>query len=120
MNMTMIPLSTTSRELSGLRGDSRLEGVLGAARELVAFAESEPMLASRAGVEVLALEAKVLMQKVNLSGSRCGLGRADFALLERLDGIVSISNNRMDECIASMDEPQRDHRSRWRGDRDHP
>jgi hypothetical protein len=103
MNLSMIPIAQPGEALSGADSSLSLEGVVDSARELVAFSEREPILASRAGVEVLALEAKMLMRQGNLLGARRSLGRSDLGLLQRLDGIVSISNNRIGECIASMD-----------------
>ena len=82
----------------------RLEGVVGSARELVAFADAEPQLAGRAGVEVLALEAKMMLRGGSLSNLRQrSLGSHEFATLERLEGIVALASSRMGECVSSMD-----------------
>jgi hypothetical protein len=86
----------------------RLEGVVQGASELVAFADAEPQLAGRAGVEVLALEAKMVLQGGSLSKLRQrGLGSRDWATLERLEGIVALASSRMGECVSSMDAEAR-------------
>lgn len=82
----------------------RLEGIVQSAGELVAFADAEPQLASRAGVEVLALEAKMVLRGGGVSGLRQrSLGSRELASLERLEGIVALSSSRMGECASSMD-----------------
>ena len=87
----------------------RLEGVMRSAHELSAFADAEPQLAARAGVEVLALEAKMVLQGGSLSGLRQrSLGSREFAALERLEGIVALASSRMGECSSSMDSEARD------------
>ena len=97
VSMTLAPAGT--HEVS-----VRLEGVVQSARELVAFAEGDPVFASKAGVEVAALEAKMLLgdPAIRSLHSR-SLGSPDLEKLERLEGIVALSSNRMGECIASMD-----------------
>ncbi len=93
-----------------LEGNSleRLEGVVRSAHELSAFADAEPQLAARAGVEVLALEAKVMLHGGGLSNLRQRrLGSTDFSNLERLEGIVTLASSRMGECLASMDAEDR-------------
>lgn len=83
---------------------SRLEGVIQGARELVAFAEGDPALAAKAGVEVAALEAKMLLGDPALHNIRSrALGARDLEKFERLEGVLSMCSNRMGDCIASMD-----------------
>lgn len=97
MSYEMIP--SQSREVG-----IRLSSVLASAHELSSFADSDAALASRAGVEVLALEAKILSSDPALGrlGSRTMSG-ADLSKLERLEGVVALSSQRMGECVASMD-----------------
>jgi len=92
VNFTMIPVAPTLDAAQ----QARLDGVVQAARELISFSDADPALAARAGVEVLALEAKMALQ-----GSRLGGGSIDA--YERLDGIVALAGNRIGECVAAMD-----------------
>ncbi len=95
--MAMIPTETHEVGV-------RLEGVVQRARELVAFADGDPGLAAKAGVEVAALEAKMLLGDPALRNIQSRtLGYHDLEKLERLEGVVSLSSQRMGECIASMD-----------------
>lgn len=97
MNYEMIP--SHSQEVG-----VRLSGVLASAQELSSFVDSNPTLASKAGVEVLALEAKMLSSDPALGrlGNRAVSGE-DLSKLQRLEGVVALSSQRMGECIASMD-----------------
>ena len=91
--------SGASREMS-----TRLGDVVQSARELVAFADGDPGLAAKAGVEVAALEAKMLLGDPSLQNlhSRV-LGYPDLEKLQRLEGLVTLSSNRMGACISAMD-----------------
>ena len=82
----------------------RLSGVLASAQELSSFADSDPALASRAGVESLALEAKILSgdSSVRRLGSHA-VSEDGLQKLQRLEGVVALSSQRMGECVASMD-----------------
>ncbi len=83
---------------------TRLEGVVQSARELVAFADGDPGLAAKAGVEVAALEAKMLLGDPALRNihSRT-LGYQDIQKLERLEGVVTMASHRMGDCLSAMD-----------------
>ena len=75
----------------------------GAALELVAFADGEPALASRAGVEVLALEARGIMSAgapMRLAAKEAAPG--DMEALARLEGIVTLAEARLDALDASL------------------
>ncbi len=92
-------ISAESREVG-----TRLEGVVQSAHELVAFAEGDPALAAKAGVEVAALEAKMLLGDPALRNIQSkNLGYQDFEKLERLEGIVTMASYRMGDCISAMD-----------------
>lgn len=83
---------------------SRLQGVVRSAEELVAFADGDPGLAAKAGVEVAALEAKMLLGDPSLKSLHSrSLGYADLEKLERLEGLVALSSHRMGDCISAMD-----------------
>lgn len=83
---------------------TRLQGVVRSAQELVAFADGDPGLAAKAGVEVAALEAKMLLGDPSLKSLHSrSLGYADFEKLERLEGLVTLASHRMGDCIAAMD-----------------
>jgi hypothetical protein len=84
--------------------DARLIGersgqVVLSARELASFYEREPDLAARAGVETLALEAKMILRE----SPRAMSGR-DLDAVQRLEGLVRLASGRIDACIASMDQ----------------
>lgn len=72
--------------------------VRASARELVAFYQREPELAARAGVETLALEAKML-----LAVPSRGLSGPDLGTAQRLEGLVTLASGRIETCMASMD-----------------
>ncbi len=92
-------ISAESREVG-----VRLEGVVRSAHELVAFAEGDPGLAAKAGVEVAALEAKMLLGDPALRNIQSkSLGYQDLEKLERLEGIVTMASYRMGDCINAMD-----------------
>ena len=83
---------------------SRLEEVVRSARELVAFADGDPALAAKAGVEVAALEAKMLLGDPALRNIHSrSLGYQDLGKLERLEGIVTMASNRMEACLSAME-----------------
>ncbi len=93
------------RALSWTPSDARLMGerteqVVLSARELVGFYEREPELAARAGVETLALEAKMILREA----SSRGLSGRDLDVVHRLEGLVRLASGRIDACIASMDQ----------------
>ncbi len=99
MNYPMVMGSAGSRDIG-----ARLEGVVQSARELVAFADGDPELAAKAGVEVAALEAKMLLGDPALRNIHSKtLGRQDLEKLERLEGIITMASNRMGACLSAME-----------------
>jgi hypothetical protein len=102
MSFALIPLDLAPE--TALQAPSRLDGVVLAAQELISFADEHPALAARAGVEVLALEARMALQGARPPAGRThALGARDLATFERLDGIVALASSRMGECVAAMD-----------------
>ena len=102
MSFALIPLGQAPE--TAPQPPSGLDGVVLAARELVSFADEHPALAARAGVEVLALEARMALQAGRLSVGRThALGVRELVAFERLDGIVALASSRMGECVAAID-----------------
>ncbi len=102
MNDSRMMISAESREVG-----MRLEGVVQSAHELVAFADGDPGLAAKAGVEVAALEAKMILSDPVLRNIQSrNLGYQDLQKLERLEGIVTMASHRMGDCINAMDSEE--------------
>ncbi len=99
MSYPMVMSSEGARDVG-----TRLEGVVQSAQELVAFADGDPGLAAKAGVEVAALEAKMLLGDPALQNihSRV-LGYQDLGKLERLEGVVTMASHRMGACLNAME-----------------
>lgn len=89
-------------EVTALAGRARR--LASAAREFVSFAESEPMLAGRAGVEVLALEARGILGAGAAQRAAQGMAEpADVETLVRLDGVVALAGARLESLEAAME-----------------
>lgn len=89
------------------------------AGDLCRFAEEEPDLASQAGVEAYALEARGILaggapRRVCLSAGECArmgvqarVGRADLDAVERLEGILAASASRLSHRAAALEAAER-------------
>ena len=79
-----------------------------AARAVIAFAEAEPELASRAAVEIPALEARAILGRGAveriLAGSRSGVSSADFDDVSRLEGVMALADARIEAFEASLSQ----------------
>lgn len=85
-----------------------------AAREFIAFADQDPGLAAHAGVEISALEARVLLsggavdRVASLASQAARLGRAfdvsgqDIEAVSRLEGVLALASSRIDFSLAGM------------------
>ena len=93
-------------EASFLASQARALAV--AARAVIAFVEAEPELASRAAVEVPALEARAILGRGAvgriLSGSHQGVLAADFDDVSRLEGVMALADARIEAFEASLSQ----------------
>lgn len=89
-------------EVTVLAGRARQ--LASAAREFVSFADSEPTLAARAGVEVLALEARGILGNGAAQRAAQGMPESgDVETLVRLEGVVTLAGARMEGLEAAME-----------------
>ena len=100
----MRALSLSPEDASFLAARARALGV--AARTLVSFAESEPELAARAGVEIQALEARSILTRGALgrilSGAHLGIPREDLDDMSRLEAVTSVADDRIQALAGSI------------------
>ena len=87
----------------------------GSARELALFGETDPFLAGECGVEVCALEARMLLSSgavdrvARAATEAMGTGREtsvsadDLESLSRLEGAVALGSSKIGLKLASMD-----------------
>lgn len=97
-------LSLSPEDASFLASRARALGV--AARTLVSFADSEPELAARAGVEIQALEARAILRRGALSrilsGAHLGVPREDIDDMSRLEVVTSMADDRIQALAGSL------------------
>lgn len=87
----------------------------GSARELALFGETDPFLASECGVELGALEARMILSsgavdrvaqvaaRAAQSGQRGSISADDLEALSRLEGVVALGSSKIALKMASMD-----------------
>lgn len=87
----------------------------GSARELASFGETDPFLASECGVEVGALEARMILSsgavdrvaqaaaKAAQSGQMGSISADDLEALSRLEGVVALGSSKIALKLASLD-----------------
>jgi hypothetical protein len=87
----------------------------GSARELALFGETDPFLASECGVELGALEARMILSSGAVdriaraaseaiqSGRTATISADDIEALSRLEGVVSLGSSKIELKMAAMD-----------------
>lgn len=87
----------------------------GSARELALFGETDPFLAGECGVEVCALEARMLLASGAVdriaraateaiqSGRTSSISVDDIEAVSRLEGVVALGSSKIGLKLASMD-----------------
>lgn len=93
----------------------RVVRLAGSARELAMFGESDPYLASECGVEVGALEARMILSsgavdrvarsaaQTAQSGLRGSIAADDLEAVSRLEGVVALGSSKIALKMATMD-----------------
>lgn len=93
----------------------RVVRLAGSAREFAMFGESDPFLASECGVEVGALEARMILSsgaidrvaqaaaKTAQSGLRGSISADDLEAISRLEGVIALGSSKISLKMASMD-----------------
>lgn len=94
---------------------ARVHRIEMSARELVAFEEGDPDLASECAVETPALEARMILasgtcrrlaenlEKSLRQGTQAVLSGEDWGNLTRLEGVVALATNRIELKMAALD-----------------
>lgn len=89
--------------------------LIGAARELSAFDEEDPVMAGECGVEVCALEARTILSggvpyrvldkahEAGHTGRPYMVPVSDLEMLSRLEAVVAMGSSRISNKIAALD-----------------